>query len=904
MFEWVKKLRAPRVERKLLAWHALGRPAWSSRDPIAFAREGYGRNANAYRCVRLIAEAAASAPFRIGPSGHPLARLLARPNPDQTGVEFLEAFYGHLHVAGNSYLEAAGFDDAPPTELFVLRPDRMSVVPGADGWPVGWEHRVGAQVRRFARDPITGHSPILQLKLFNPADDWYGLSPMEAAAYAIEDYDFWYASDSDRDTQTRSAITDGAHAEPWIFRAKDIRNFWARAHYNRPGGIRDTSPTAWISQSKPVWFTELGCPAVDKGANAPNLFVDPKSSESALPPFSSGARDDLIQRRTLEAYLMHWDVAAASNPTSSVYHGPMIARSFLWAWDARPYPAFPARNDVWADGGQWRLGHWLNGRAGLGGLSDAVVEICARAGVDDADASALVGAVSGYVVDSPATARAALEPLMAAFNFDAGERAGRITFFHPDASAPLALTLDDFGAGTVGDAFAIRADAADMPVEARVRFLDASNDYAVGAVSARRLDKAEGGVESVDAPLVLEADEAEALADRLLLTARVQNETMRFDLGPAQLALEPGDVVSFPWSADAFQIGRIEDAETRQIEAQRMATPAASILSAADASAPPTPPHAPSPAFSVLDLPPLPGAEDDDRPLIAVFASPWIGAHDIYAGASDALVTKRGRVLQPAAMGELAWALWPGPVDRWDNGNFVQIKLYGGTLTSVSEDALLNGANAFAIESDDGEWEIVQAQNAVLVSANTYQLSRFLRGQQGSAHAMRAPHPVGARIIALDTRLSRASISAFEWGDPLQVIAPPAGAAASDARAARETDTLVHAALRPWAPAHLRAARQAGGDVAISWVRCARVGGDYWGPGDPPLGEPSESYQLVILNGAVAVRTVGVAAAEYVYSAADQTVDFGSLPSSIRVQAAQLDAAGAPGLKTDLTLPL
>ncbi|MES1202200.1 MAG: phage portal protein [Pseudomonadota bacterium] len=186
MFEWLKKLRAPRVERKLLAWHALGRPTWSARDLGAFAREGYGRNAIAYRCVRLIAEAAASAPFRIGPSDHPLARLLARPNPDQTGVEVMEVFYGHLQVSGNSYLEAASFDDAPPTELFVLRPDRMCVVPGADGWPVGWEHRVGAQVRRFERDPLTGHSPILQLKLFNPANDWYGLSPMEAAAYAID----------------------------------------------------------------------------------------------------------------------------------------------------------------------------------------------------------------------------------------------------------------------------------------------------------------------------------------------------------------------------------------------------------------------------------------------------------------------------------------------------------------------------------------------------------------------------------------------------------------------------------------------------------------------------------------------------------------------------------------------
>jgi len=156
------------------------------RDPAAFAREGYARNAIAYRCVRLIAEAAASAPLHVGPRDHPLARLLTRPNPEQTGIELLEAFYGHLQVAGNAYLEAASIGEDAPSELYVLRPDRMSVVPGADGWPVGWEHRVGAQVRRFERDPISNDAPILHLKLFNPTDDWYGLSPMEAAAFSID----------------------------------------------------------------------------------------------------------------------------------------------------------------------------------------------------------------------------------------------------------------------------------------------------------------------------------------------------------------------------------------------------------------------------------------------------------------------------------------------------------------------------------------------------------------------------------------------------------------------------------------------------------------------------------------------------------------------------------------------
>ncbi|HWA00167.1 MAG TPA: glycoside hydrolase/phage tail family protein [Caulobacterales bacterium] len=727
---------------------------------------------------------------------------------------------------------------------------------------------------------------------------------LQSRIEAGENYEWYYASDADRSAQIRTAISDGAYAEPWIFRAKDVRNFWARAHHDRPGGVRSGTPTAWTAQSKPIWFMELGCPAVDKGANAPNLFVDPKSSESALPPFSSGARDDLIQRRTLEAYLRYWSEDAETNPVSDVYDAPMLGRVFLWTWDARPYAAFPARADVWADGGQWRLGHWLNGRAGLSGLGEVVADICARAGVSDADVSGLLGAVSGYVADSPATARAALEPLMAAYAFSAREREGRLSFFHAAAADPVALTLDDFGADSVGDRFAQRTDAAETPIEARVRFLDGARDYLIGSVSARRLDRAEGGVETLEAPLVLETEAAEMLAQRLLAARRAEGESVRFDLGPAQLALEPGDRVTFPWSAEVFEIARIEDAETRVIEAQRALGDIGAALNAGDPATPPTPTHAPTPAFSVLDLPPLPGAEDDERPLAAVFASPWTGGHDVYAGASDALATRRARVLQPAAMGELLWALWPGPVDRWDEGNRIRIRLYGGALASVTKDALLNGANAFAIESDDGEWEIVQARNAVLVGEREWELSGFLRGQQGSAHAMRAPHPVGTRIVALDARLARVDVASHEWGEALAFVVPPAGALSTDARALRLAAALPHAAARPWAPAHVRARRDASGDVTISWIRCARAGGDFWGSGEPPLGAPTESYALDILDGDDLKRSVTVAVPSYLYSAAEQTVDFGGAPGSIRVRVAQLDAGGAPGLKSDLNLPL
>lgn len=185
-----------------------------------------------------------------------------------------------------------------------------------------------------------------------------------------------------------------------------------------------------------------------------------------------------------------------------------------------------------------------------------------------------------------------------------------------------------------------------------------------------------------------------------------------------------------------------------------------------------------------------------------------------------------------------------------------------------------------------------------------FELSGFLRGVLGSRHAMPAPHPVGARIVKLDTRLVRVEIGAHEWGEPLRFVAPPAGVAASDARAAVAEITLPHAALRPWAPAHVRARRVPGDDVETSWIRCARAGGDAWGAGEPPLGEAVESYSVEVLDDGDVVRAVTVSTPAWTYTAAQQTADFGAPPASLHIRVAQIDAGGRAGLKAELTITL
>ncbi len=196
MLNFLRSLRgfaAPEQKRSrigpLIALHEAGRPVWTPRDYGALSREGYQRNPVVHRCVRLIAEAAAQTPLIAKVGGreqaeHPALALIERPNPRQGGIAFRETLYGHLAVAGNAYVEAVSIG-REPRELHALRPDRMRVVPGRDGWAEAYDYSVGARTIRFRQDEGSV-PPILHLTQFHPVDDHYGLSPIEAAACSLD----------------------------------------------------------------------------------------------------------------------------------------------------------------------------------------------------------------------------------------------------------------------------------------------------------------------------------------------------------------------------------------------------------------------------------------------------------------------------------------------------------------------------------------------------------------------------------------------------------------------------------------------------------------------------------------------------------------------------------------------
>jgi HK97 family phage portal protein len=194
-FNLFKTSRSTIVEKKasavapVVSFHGSGRAAWSPRDTVSLMKNGFVGNPIGFRCVKMISEAVAAVPLKLRSgeqnfSTHPVLELLARPNPTQGKADFLEAFVGQLLLTGDGYLEAAVDLEGLPKELYVLRSDRMRVVPGPDGWPIAYEYAVGAKKHRFNMQ--VDLKPILHIKTFHPMDDHYGLSPMQAAAVALD----------------------------------------------------------------------------------------------------------------------------------------------------------------------------------------------------------------------------------------------------------------------------------------------------------------------------------------------------------------------------------------------------------------------------------------------------------------------------------------------------------------------------------------------------------------------------------------------------------------------------------------------------------------------------------------------------------------------------------------------
>jgi hypothetical protein len=722
-----------------------------------------------------------------------------------------------------------------------------------------------------------------------------------------EDYDWYYASDEDRDSQTRTGITDATYSKPWIWRAKDLKNWWLNSHYNRVDGTQSSTATAWVPQSKPFRFTELGCPAIDKGANQPNVFYDAKSSESAYPYYSTGDRDDLIQRAFLTAHMLYW-ADSTNNPTSTVTSGSMIATDYtaLWCWDARPFPFFPGRSDLWADAENYELGHWLNGRLGLVLLSDLVTEICEESGFTDYDVSDLEGLVTGYARTSTLSARDELESLAKAFFFDGVESQGKIKFLMRGRPDTTALSEDDLVIDPDGDtnySFSLtRAQDDDLPKAYRITYLDASNGYEQGSYQSKRLVGNSNRVTETSLPLVMDRAQAGGVGDRLIQEAWISRETAAFSLPPSFLALDPADEVKITVGGRTrrMRLTEIDDTESRSLSAVATDPSIYESLTgtARDTSSTSTSKQTGRALLAFMDIPILQSSDVAYAPHLAAYADPWPGSVLLYRSASDSGYAVDTTLSTAAQMGETLYDFYSGPVNRWDTVNALYVKMYSGTLVSVSEEDVLNGANVLGLQNG-AEWEILQFATATLTDTMTWKLTGLLRGQLGTEQAMASPLAAGARVVVLNSKIVQSAIPEAQYSTTFNYKWGPSDKDISNAAYQSDSIAFQGVGLRPYAPCHVGFAWN-GGDLTFTWIRRDRsVAADGWDQTEIPLSETAESYDLEILNaaGTAVVRTVSsLTSAAATYTAAQQASDFSAgLPNPLILKLYQLSTVFGRG---------
>ena len=694
----------------------------------------------------------------------------------------------------------------------------------------------------------------------NIHDIEYLKSNIEGGEY----YEWYYENTTNRDNQTRTSITDSLN-KPWVFRSKDIKNWWLNQHTQRQGGL-ETTNTSWGAQSKPIWFTEIGCPAVDKGPNEPNRFPDQKSSDAGLPYASNNQRDDEIQRLFLRALTEYWS-ESTNNPTSSLYNAPMLSadKIFIWAWDARPYPIFPLATDIWIDGYSWSRGHWINGRLSAVPLAELIREVT-NDYVDLATEIRNSYLLEGYVLDKIISPRDALAPLLKAFALNPIVEDKGIVLQSKGHLLRTDITTEQHVVSRESNMYEIiREDEAELPNILKLSYISKTNEYRPALVEARR-PREKNYVLTVQLPLVLRSGQAEEIAERLLAEIWTERERLKINLPPNLIALDVGDAIRL--EDKSYRLTRITDTDTREIEAVRYEMNLYDRFERGDLDVDVNIVNVvPIPETIILELPALDSVYAG-IPYIASFSHPWQQGVRVESSNNTWYL----ELLRPAILGVSISHFPKGPIGLWDKGTVLDIEIFGGNLESLVEIDVLGGGNKMAIETSEG-WEVFQFCNAELIGEYRYRLTKLLRGQWGSEAVMENNLLAGAQVVFLNDAVEPLPITVDNLLETVSLSYGPITQLPNEYGWKTESIIPQKIGLKPLAPVHIKVRIDRHGHRHITWIRRSRVGGDNWNAYEIPLGEEEERYRIEIRSGTLQLRSLETLIPCMRYSASKYNLD-------------------------------
>ncbi|MDD5587275.1 MAG: phage tail protein [Alphaproteobacteria bacterium] len=543
-------------------------------------------------------------------------------------------------------------------------------------------------------------------------------------------------------------------------------------------------------------------------------------------------------------------------------------------------------------------------------LDNVAAGILNRAGYTSADydVSALADvALDGYTVPDTMSVASALGPLQLFEPFDLVESGAQLRAIKHGAAPVLAILAPENRATDklTDEALPLReqmrAQELDLPLEIRVDYIDASREYEVGSQRARRsASRGARFAAKIALPLVCTAAKAKQIAETRLFAVWAEREHVRLRWSRRWLAVESGDVIDL--GDRLMRVTKIRQSGGL-LDVLGILVPPASAASSAQADTGETPAQSAlelaASTLYLMDLPLLRAADDQPGVYAAVSGlAGWPGA-SLWRAADGVNYGNLAGFSTAATAGIAATGLPNSPAVYMDRASTVNVQLLRGTLASCGDADLLNGANA-ALLGD----EIIQFQTATLLGPGLYALSNLLRGRRGTESAT-GSHIVGERFVLLtEGALQFVPALLTDRGRTYDFRALSNGQALGNAHDVEFAYSLL--TLRPLAPVHV-AGNKSGGigsDMTISWKRRARKNGDWIDNVDVPLDEPSELYDVEIMNGDSAVRTFSnVTEPALVYAAAQQSADWGgNIPAQFAVNVCQLSARYGRGEKASAAI--
>lgn len=549
------------------------------------------------------------------------------------------------------------------------------------------------------------------------------------------------------------------------------------------------------------------------------------------------------------------------------------------------------------------------------GCGQIVADIVRRCGLDMNLAStvALTDPVRGYVIGNASSGIGAMQPLALAFDFDVAEVGGALRCVKRTASAVgIVLSRDlaghDYGSDQ-GDVLDwSRAQVTSLPREATITFPDPERDWQPSSQVARRSEGSADSNLSSEIAIVMTADAARALADRMLWQAWTGIQTAEASTDDRWLAMEPARSYLFetPAGLEPLRVTRLTRGWNGVIEIS-VRRDRDEVYQSTAAGVPSTvPPNdLRLPGLSQIILLDIPLLLDADNAQASGFywgvvgsGNGWRGADFMRAVSPPAFenIAPQGAELTLGAVPVLTPAPAPGFDSRFDLDltTVIRVTLERETmrLSGVTDAEMLAGSNALYVGPVNGHGgEIIQFGVADLVSPGVYDLSRLRRGQRGTEFAW-GSHVASEMAVLLEIgSLRRSDFGVADLDLSRAYKAVSLLTLEVDTPAVTWANTGV--GLRPYSPVDLFAEGETGADVLMQWTRRSRIGE---GVVPPPLAEESEAYVLRILTaGGALKREVALSTPGFTYTVAMQTADFGAPVTTLRWRVAQVSSAFGPG---------